>query len=229
MCCPIKAMILIQLLGYLFHWGLFGVLCVQVCEPNLHCEIFMSFKTWHYVDMYYLAFPTDPKRNKFFVYSVFILEVMQTIMFTYTAFHVFGEGYGNLENFHSIDLAWFSVPILTGIGRHCITKLPLNLYLRDSCSFLYCANFLCLPNQRSFTIEMGRWCHYGGVHALGWSITISLNLSTFQLALLQLGGSIASAVDYKLFSKLVTPNFYIAVAVCSPCRTSYGKSSTLVW
>ena len=79
--------------------------------------------------MYYLAFPTDPKRNKFFVYSVFILEVMQTIMFTHTAFRVFGEGYGNLEIFHSIDLAWFSVPILTGIGRHCIAKLPLNLYL----------------------------------------------------------------------------------------------------
>jgi hypothetical protein len=79
--------------------------------------------------MYYLAFPTDPKRNKFFVYSVFILEVMQTIIITYTAFRVFGEGYGNLAFLDGIGLVWFSVPIITGMGRHCIAKLPSNLYL----------------------------------------------------------------------------------------------------
>ena len=78
--------------------------------------------------MYYLAFPTDPKRNKFFVYSVFILEVMQTIIITRSAFHIFGEGYGNFAFFNSIELGWFDVPIITGIGRHCIAKLPSNLY-----------------------------------------------------------------------------------------------------
>jgi hypothetical protein len=82
----------------------------------------MSFKTWHCVDMYYLAFPTDPKRNKFFVYSIFILEVMQTIIMTRSAFHVFGEGYGNVAVLDSIELIWFSVPMITGIGRHCIAK-----------------------------------------------------------------------------------------------------------
>ena len=76
--------------------------------------------------MYYLVFPTDPKRNKCFVYSVFILEVMQTIMLTHTAFRVFGEAYGNFAILDGIDLAWFSVHILTGIGRHCIAKLLLN-------------------------------------------------------------------------------------------------------
>ena len=182
--------------------------------------------------MYYQAFPIDPKRNKFFVYSVFILEVTQTIITTQDAFHVFGEGYGNFAFLDSIELVWFNVPILTGIGRHCITKWPSNLYLRDLCSCLYCANFLCLQNQRSFTIEVGRWCHHGGKHALGRSITISPNLSTFQLAFLQLGGSIASAVvfhDAKSFSKLVGPHFFIAAAVCYSYRTSYGKSSTFVW
>ena len=73
--------------------------------------------------MYYLAFPIDPKRNKFFVYSVFILEVTQTIIITHTAFHVFGDGYGNFAIFYSIELTWFSVAIITGIGRHCIAKL----------------------------------------------------------------------------------------------------------
>ena len=78
--------------------------------------------------MYYLVFPTDPKRNKFFVYSVFILEVMQTIIITRSAFHIFGEGYGDFAFLDSVELGWFSVPIITGIGRHCIAKLPSNLY-----------------------------------------------------------------------------------------------------
>ena len=79
---------------------------------------------------------------------------------------------------------------------------------------------------------MGRWCHYRGMHALGRSITISPNLSTFQFAFLQLGGSITIAVilyDAKLFSKIFGPQYFIAAAVCSPCRTLYGKSSMLVW
>ena len=79
---------------------------------------------------------------------------------------------------------------------------------------------------------MGRWCHYGGMHALGWSLTIAPNLPTFQLAFLQLGGSIALAVflhDAKSTGQFFSLNFYIAAVVCSPCRTLYGKSSTLVW
>jgi len=80
----------------------------------------MSFKTSDCVDMYYLAFPTDPRRNKFFVYSVFILEIMQTIIVTHTAFHVFGGGYGNFAFLDSIELVWFSVPIITGIGKQAL-------------------------------------------------------------------------------------------------------------
>ena len=100
-----------------------GSFVCKFVSPSLNCEFLMSFKTWHCVDMYYLAFPTDPKRNKLFVYSVFILEVIQTIIITQSAFHVFGEGYGNLAFFYSIDLTWFSVPIITGIGRYCIAKI----------------------------------------------------------------------------------------------------------
>jgi len=67
--------------------------------------------------MYYLAFPTDPRRNKFFVYSIFLLEIIQTVIITMSAFHVFAEGYGNFAFFNDIDLAWFSVPTLSGISE----------------------------------------------------------------------------------------------------------------
>ena len=79
--------------------------------------------------MYYLAFPTDPRRNKFLVYSVFILEVMQTIIITESAFHVFAKGYGDFSYYNGVELAWFSVPIITGIGKLCNAKLPSNFYL----------------------------------------------------------------------------------------------------
>ncbi|KAF9554347.1 hypothetical protein CPC08DRAFT_644473 [Agrocybe pediades] len=85
-----------QILGYLFHYGLFGVLCVQVY-------------------LFYLAFPKDPLRNKLLVAAVFILELVQTIIITDSAFNVFAIGYGDFRYYNNIDIAWFSVPIITGL------------------------------------------------------------------------------------------------------------------
>ena len=144
-----------QLLGYLFHWGLFGVLCMQVCELN-RLKLVLSFEDQCYGDMYYLAFPTDPTRNKLFVYSVLVLEVTQTLIITRSAFYVFGQGYGNFAYFNRVELAWFSIHIITGIGKHRSSQLPSNPYLRDFCSCVYCANLLRLPNQHSRTVEKGR-------------------------------------------------------------------------
>ena len=145
-----------QLLGYLFHWGLFGVLCMQVCESNPRLQLVLWFETQCCEDMYYLAFPTDPTRNKLFVYSVFILEVMQTILITRSAFYVFGRGYGNFAYFNHVQLAWFTIHVITGIGKFRSPQLPSNIYSRDICSRFYCANLLRLPNQHSCTIEKGR-------------------------------------------------------------------------
>ncbi|KAF4611082.1 hypothetical protein D9613_006492 [Agrocybe pediades] len=85
-----------RILGYLFHYGLFGVLCVQVY-------------------LFYLAFPKDPLRNKLLVAAVFILELVQTIIITDSAFNVFAIGYGDFRYYNNIDIAWFSVPIITGL------------------------------------------------------------------------------------------------------------------
>ncbi|KAF8193405.1 hypothetical protein BJ912DRAFT_961018, partial [Pholiota molesta] len=84
------------IIGYLIHWGLFGVLCMQVY-------------------IYYLAFPKDPIRNKIFVFTVYGLEVLQTSIITQSAFHVFGSGYGNFSVYNKINLAWFTVPLLSGM------------------------------------------------------------------------------------------------------------------
>ncbi|KAF8887891.1 hypothetical protein CPB84DRAFT_1684561, partial [Gymnopilus junonius] len=84
------------IVGYLLHWGLFGILCTQVY-------------------MYYIAFPKDPARNKIFVYVVFAFELLQTIMMTKSAWHVFAVGFGNYSYYNAIDLAWLEVPLICGI------------------------------------------------------------------------------------------------------------------
>ncbi|KDR78731.1 hypothetical protein GALMADRAFT_137742 [Galerina marginata CBS 339.88] len=85
-----------RFLGYLLHWGLFGVLSTQVY-------------------MYYLAFPRDSLRSKSFVYSSYILEVIQTITITSGGFRAYGVGYGDPASFDDIRLTWFSVPLITGL------------------------------------------------------------------------------------------------------------------
>ncbi|KDR72258.1 hypothetical protein GALMADRAFT_143116 [Galerina marginata CBS 339.88] len=85
-----------RIIGILFHWGLFGVLCTQVY-------------------LYHLAFPKDPLRNKIFVYLVFLLEVLQTVIITISAWNVFGSGYGDFSVYNRVALAWFSVPVISGV------------------------------------------------------------------------------------------------------------------
>ncbi|KAF9526107.1 hypothetical protein CPB83DRAFT_858346 [Crepidotus variabilis] len=84
------------LIGHLLNWGLFGVLSVQVY-------------------IYHLAFPNDHIRNKALSYSVYVLEIVQTMMLTQSAFHAFAEGFGNVEYMMEVGNLWFSVPILSGM------------------------------------------------------------------------------------------------------------------
>ncbi|KAF8910655.1 hypothetical protein CPB84DRAFT_1702355 [Gymnopilus junonius] len=82
--------------GYLLHWGLFGVLSMQV-----------------YV--YYLAFPNDPRGTKALVYGVYAAEVAQTLMLADKAFQTFATGFGNIEAIANGGSLWFSIPIISSV------------------------------------------------------------------------------------------------------------------
>jgi len=84
------------LLGYLFNWGLYGVLSVQVY-------------------LYHLSFPKDGRVVKTLVYSVYLIETTQTILVTHDAFNAYAKGYGNLNALGSAQLEWLAVPIFSGI------------------------------------------------------------------------------------------------------------------
>ncbi|KAG7098297.1 hypothetical protein E1B28_000259 [Marasmius oreades] len=67
------------------------------------------------VYMYYLAFPKDRGFVKYLVYTVFLLDTLQTALFFHDAFNIFGAGFGDLANLRAAHLTGFSVPILTGL------------------------------------------------------------------------------------------------------------------
>ncbi|KIK65657.1 hypothetical protein GYMLUDRAFT_240157 [Collybiopsis luxurians FD-317 M1] len=82
-----------ELYGMLFNFGLMGSLIVQVYQ-------------------YYTSFPGDPRTTKGVVYSIFLLELIQTGIMSYFAYTIFGSGYGNLVIFDKSALEWFPVCIL---------------------------------------------------------------------------------------------------------------------
>ncbi|KDR70542.1 hypothetical protein GALMADRAFT_18588, partial [Galerina marginata CBS 339.88] len=86
----------VYLIGHLLHWGIFGVLSMQVY-------------------MYYLAFPNDSGRIRLLVGVVYLFETAQLFILTQSAFIAFAEGFGNLLMMDRIGTIWFSVPIMGGI------------------------------------------------------------------------------------------------------------------
>ena len=50
------------------------------------------------------------------VYSVYIAELVQTIIFTTAAVRQYATGFGNLDPLSSIGVLWFGVPVLSSIS-----------------------------------------------------------------------------------------------------------------
>ncbi|KIK56245.1 hypothetical protein GYMLUDRAFT_230338 [Collybiopsis luxurians FD-317 M1] len=84
------------LLGYLFNWGLYGALAVQVY-------------------IYYMSFPKDRLAVKCLVMAIFAIETVQTILCAHDAFAAYASGFGNLTAVTSSHTEWFNTPILSGI------------------------------------------------------------------------------------------------------------------
>ncbi|KAF9522254.1 hypothetical protein CPB83DRAFT_134639 [Crepidotus variabilis] len=82
------------IIGYLFNWGLFGVLCMQVF-------------------LYYLCVSKDPLPIQAIVYSLCIFQAAQTFLLTQSAFNTFASGFGNVNLIHDMHHLWFSIPIMT--------------------------------------------------------------------------------------------------------------------
>jgi len=175
-------------------------------------------------DLFHLAFPKDPLRNKILVYTVFILELTQTIIITDSAFNVFAIGYGDFRYYNNIDIAWFSVPIITGLGAVFVPLHPQSfVFIRSPpCGFIRTVAF----------VAEGFYAYRISVLARSyWVAGLILFVSIFssstdglvcdvhsisKLAFVQLGGAIASAIVLKhahQFTHLLGKDYSIAAGV----------------
>ncbi|KAJ7810204.1 hypothetical protein B0H14DRAFT_3151324 [Mycena olivaceomarginata] len=83
-------------LGYLFNWCLFGTLTVQLY-------------------FYYQAFPKDRVLTKCLVYTVYVIESVQTVLVTQDAFSNFAYGFGEVTALLKLNFQWFPLPIMSGL------------------------------------------------------------------------------------------------------------------
>ncbi|KAJ7703724.1 hypothetical protein B0H17DRAFT_1194207 [Mycena rosella] len=150
------------LLANLLHWGLFGTLSVQ------------SY-------LYYQAFPKDKLSTKWLVYSVYALELVETILITYGAFAAFGYGFGDISALTNVNFDWLSIPVMSGlvafVGQsfyayriHLLSKswiisaLIVIMALTSSVggfltgAFVLEAGNLALLNTRKVSAAAGVWC-----------------------------------------------------------------------
>lgn len=55
---------------------------------------------------------------KLLVYSLFILETIQTLIATNDAFNTFARNFGDASLLLSMQHIWLAAPVLTGIGSY---------------------------------------------------------------------------------------------------------------
>ncbi|ESK89430.1 hypothetical protein Moror_16149 [Moniliophthora roreri MCA 2997] len=78
------------LLGYVFNWGLYGVLSAQV-----------------YV--FWISFPQDALLARALVFGLYLLETVQTISLTHDSFQYFVYGFGDVASLRKWNNLWINV------------------------------------------------------------------------------------------------------------------------
>ncbi|ETW75416.1 hypothetical protein HETIRDRAFT_456026 [Heterobasidion irregulare TC 32-1] len=174
------------LLGYLFGYGLFGVLVVQ-----------MYF--------YHLNFPKDHRWMKTFVWIVFSAEILLSVFSTIAAWQLFAEGWGDLDSLVAPTWSFTALPSICGFttcsiivwlasGAACdvmITAVMVRFLIRASSSSHWMDTKDTLNKLIKLTVETGMitafgatielilfWAfHQNNVHFILYSNTILATLN----------------------------------------------------
>lgn len=111
----------------LAHWVLFTLVSLW----NSHCPAlyFISHllslsHAQDCLDLYHEAFPRDKWTSKLPVYSVYIIELVQTILVTHDSMDIFGFGFGDIEAATAIHFDWLTVPMMSGVGELFFVLFP---------------------------------------------------------------------------------------------------------
>ncbi|KAF8232135.1 hypothetical protein L208DRAFT_1273638, partial [Tricholoma matsutake] len=91
-----------QILSFLLNWALYGALCAQVY-------------------LYYLAFPEDRPLNKVLVYSVFMVETLQSMLLLHGSIRTYDVTSPLLFLIGPYDITlWIAIPLLGGIAAFLV-------------------------------------------------------------------------------------------------------------
>lgn len=69
-------------------------------------------------DIYWTAFPSDQWHTKALVYTLFVLDSLQSILLARDGFSIFAEGFGNVKRLNEIGDVWFTIPVLAALGQY---------------------------------------------------------------------------------------------------------------
>ena len=69
-------------------------------------------------DLYYTAFPNDRRILKSIVFTMLLLETVQTVVLSQDTIRDFIIGFTDPSAFNAIDKAWFSIPLMTGMSAY---------------------------------------------------------------------------------------------------------------
>ncbi|KAG7090441.1 hypothetical protein E1B28_009559 [Marasmius oreades] len=154
------------LLGYLFNYGLFGVLTVQTF-------------------VYYNAFPNDHAAFQTIVYSVYVAEILQTVMITWDAFQNFTFGFMQADSLNKMNLVWFDCCFIDGAVAFVVqTFFAYRLYLLSKSKLLTGAIIFMALAQCTGAIV-------AGIIAKNYGVFADLRDKVFVPACFWLGGSAA--------------------------------------
>ncbi|KAH9068067.1 hypothetical protein EDB83DRAFT_678257 [Lactarius deliciosus] len=153
-----------QILGALWNWTLYGVLVVQT-----------------YVYSY--NFSGDRILLKLLVYSVFLVETVQTALTGADLYYWFGSGFGHLDHL-TVHLSGFDVPIIGSVVSLTIQVFFVyRIWVLSGRSSWFLCLLICL-----FSIVAAVAAFYGGVYAYSHNKFLNLRL-TKTLALTWLSGN----------------------------------------
>ncbi len=67
-------------------------------------------------DLYYTAFPSDPRFLRRIVLLALIIETVQTTVYTQDVFRGLARGFNNIQVASEVGNLWFSIGFMTGLG-----------------------------------------------------------------------------------------------------------------
>ncbi|KAJ7473454.1 hypothetical protein FB451DRAFT_292572 [Mycena latifolia] len=223
------------IIAVLLHWGLFGTLSVQLY-------------------LYYQAFPNDRLFNKCLVYTVYVIEFVQTILLTHDVFMVFGYGFGNFSALTKIYFDWLTVPVMSGlvafIGQsfyayrvyvlskswfipYVIVVISLTssvgAFITGALSFE--AGNIALLNNRQTSIAVGVWCGASALSDLIIAVCMTYYLSKHDTGFRQTHVLVSKLIRLTIETGSLTAVVVLtglALFFAFPGRTYYTAAAAII-